>query len=159
MRICRLAGQVPARRRRRTSSMRRSRSSAAVVVASLLVLAVSGCSDDSSERDARAHEGVPFKETVVITSSGYHPRRAEILVGGSITWINKDPTEAHTAETPPGRHRHTTNGEKVSFDTHTLSWGEPYTVTFHKPGTYSYESSFDFGMEGVVEVAERKPPR
>ena len=125
-------------------------------------IAVTGCSDDDdSGASETAAKGPAFKETVNVTGTGYHPRRARILVGGSITWINRDPTRPHTAETAPGSYKDLPGGEDQSFDTHTLSWGEPYTVTFHKPGSYSYGSSYDGGSEweGQVDVIEKIPPR
>jgi plastocyanin len=115
-----------------------------------------GSADDDAKNGTRQ---VPFKETVVITKMGFHPRDAEVLTGGSITWVNRDPDAPHTAETKPGRYEHTPGDEDASFDTHTLFWGEPYTVTFHKPGTYSYGSSYDFGWKGTVSVIDRALPR
>jgi plastocyanin len=121
-------------------------------------IAIAGCSGDD-EATTASEPPASFEETVTIAGSGYRPEEARVLVGGSVTWINRDPESSHTAETEPGRYEALPGGEDVSFDTHTLSWGEPYTVTFHKPGTYSYLCAYHSEMKGTVEVVEREPPR
>lgn len=129
----------------------------ALAVAALV--AIAGCGDDDSDRaEADRGAGVPFRERVVITETGYHPADAKVLVGGTVTWVNRDPGKSHTAETDKG-FKVTPSGEDGSFDTHTLTWGEPYTVTFHVPGSYSYSSSLDADFRGTVEVIMREPPR
>lgn len=129
----------------------------AVVAAAVVGAASTGCSNDDSPGADRASTP-SFGETVTITGSGYHPSKARVLVGGRVTWINRDPHGVHTAETRPGDYEDLPGGEDQSFDTHILSWGEPYTVTFHKPGTYRYRSSYDQTWSGTVDVIERRPP-
>lgn len=131
--------------------------SLAIVAGIMVAVGAAGCGD-SDGGPADGAKRIPFKATVVIKKSGYHPREVSVLTGGSVTWINRDPDEPHTAETEPGRYENLPGGEKGSFDTHSLSWGEPYTVVFHKPGTYAYTSSYDFGWKGLVNVIDRAPP-
>jgi plastocyanin len=128
------------------------------MVAALAAAIAAGCggsSADTSERTAEA--AAPFKQRVIITSTGYRPARTRVLVGGTVTWVNRDPSAAHTAQTDSS-YKHLPSGEDGSFDTHTLSWGEPYTVTFHVPGAYEYTSSLDPSFKGSIEVVDRRPP-
>lgn len=132
---------------------------AAVLATAAALLTGAGCSDgeDPVDPSRETRNGVPFEETVTIDGAGYHPKDAEVLVGGTVTWINMDPRENHTAETRKDDYLETPNGEKITFDTHTLTWEEPYTVTFHQPGALTYVSSFDHDMKGSIEVVARKP--
>jgi len=141
----------------------------AVVAASAVTLSTAGigCGDESSadKGDDHAKGQIPYKETVTITKSGFHPKDARIMVGGSITWVNRDGKTLHTAETrptPPDA-KSDPNFEKTSFDTHALTWREPYTVDFHKPGTFNYFSSYDAykggNWKGTVSVIYAIPPR
>lgn len=130
----------------------------AVLTASIALLGCAADGDDDDAGDASASRSL-FKTTVKISQSRYRPARARVLVGGSVTWVNWDRSAPHTAETLDASYRDMSGGEDQSFDTHTLSWGEPYTVTFHKPGTYTYFCSFDPRMRGEVEVTVMRPPR
>jgi plastocyanin len=140
----------------------KARSVVAVLAAALVLGA---CGDDSGapeaktplERATSPRDGVPFEETVTITKSGYRPRVARVLLGGTVTWINLDPKGPHTAQTPEDRYEGLPGGQDTSFDSHTLSWEEPYSVSFHFPGTFDYESSYD-SFTGKVEVVSRNPP-
>jgi plastocyanin len=130
-----------------------------LALAVTLALAIGGCgSAQSASQDPDDGQRAPAKVTVDVYPNGYRPAEAEVLVGGSITWIGRDRAGEHTAETDRGRYANLPGGENQDFDTHTLTWGEPYTVTFHKPGTYSYHCSFHFGMKGTVTAVERVPP-
>jgi plastocyanin len=129
----------------------------ASVLAVLAFVSVAGGCDEGGARSPERHV-VPFRATVDISESRYRPAHARILVGGSVTWINRDPDTTHTAETRPGDYTDLPGGERQDFDTHTLTWNEPYTVTFHKPATYAYHCSFHFDMEGTIDVVERRPP-
>lgn len=131
------------------------------LVAGALAVVLAGCSTEgeSGGGPTRARSAaLPLEETVAISQSRYLPAEARIRVGGSITWINRDPGVLHTAETEAGAYEALPGGEDQSFDTHTLSWREPYTVTFHKPGTYSYICSLHPSMRGTVNVLELPLP-
>ena len=130
-----------------------------VVGIALLGLAVAGCGDDGAE-ESKAGDGKnpPFTARVEITKEGYKPRDVRILLGGRVTFVNLDKSMGHTAETgdldgvPPSE-AVTDNNE---FDTHTLSWEEPYTVTFHKPEKVTYHDSFNTQMTGTVEAVPKQ---
>lgn len=136
--------------------------SALLATLSLGAISMLGCSQDGDDasRTARPTDIAPFKVRVTITAAGYRPRHVRVRVGGQVTWINRDPKGQHTAETPRGVYDDLPGGENQSFDTHTLSWLEPYTVTFHKPGSYDYSSSYDVGPEwnGKIDVLSPQPP-
>ncbi len=122
----------------------------ALIAAGALVLA--GCGDDG-ESDAA---GAAVPTTVEIVDGRYDPEKVRVLVGEAVTWVNLDGGVLHTAQTKSredGGWR-----EEEDFDTHTLTWEEPYTVTFHKPGTFAYYCSFHPSMKGTVEVATRPLP-
>jgi plastocyanin len=124
---------------------------AALATAALLTL---GCGDDGSGKsEDGAVDGVPFETSVDITRDGYEPARTRVLVGGTITFVNRDDLLPHTAQTNSSGARDWI--EEADFDTHALTHDEPYSVTFHKPGTFDYFCSFHNSMRGVVEVVVR----
>jgi plastocyanin len=133
------------------------RIAAALAVVGTLIAA--GCGADSGASGDASEQAVPFKRTVNITHTRFEPARATVLVGGTVTWVNRDPVQGHTAETSNPRYRDLTGGENQAFDTHTLTWNEPYTVTFHKPGSFDYHCSLDPRMKGDVQVVTRELPR
>src|SRR6476646_5339756 len=103
-----------------------------VAAFALGAVAVAGCggSDEEPAAKARDSRNPPSKARVVMTKTGYHPKHVRILVGGQVTWVNLDKSAPHTAGTDDlGKSLTDTN----EFDTHTLTWEEPYTITFHNP--------------------------
>jgi len=139
--------------------MTRPASKATAALTALVLAAIPGlaCSDDD---DPAAGKGpaqpAPFERTVTVAESGYKPKLARVLVGGSITWVNRDKSSPHTAETQSRDTPERPWDEEQDFDTHTLTWGEPYTVTFHKPGAFEYHCSFHSDMKGTVVVLARR---
>lgn len=129
-----------------------SLSSRAVLTCLALSAAViAGCGGTGKSKDS--DKNPPFRARVEITKEGYRPRHVKILVGGSVTFVNLDKSSDHTAETgdlPDGA------SDNNEFDTHTLTWEEPYTVTFHKPEVVEYYSSFDSEMRGTVEAVIKR---
>ncbi len=123
---------------------------AAVVGASI----GAACGDDGEDGTTKQRKvkNAPFTARVEITKDGYRPRHVKILVGGRVTFVNVDTMRNHTAETGDLPERRTDNNE---FDTHTLTWGEPYTITFHKPEKVEYHDSFNPEMTGTVEAVIR----
>lgn len=135
----------------------------AITAMVLIGLLASGCGGDSDtpsplELATTPRDGIPFERVVLITRSGYRPAKVEVLAGGKVTWVNVDPLADHTVETFNPFYKKLPNGSDGSFDSHQLSWEEPYTVTFHTPGTFQYTSSYDSGRRGEVTVVERKRP-
>lgn len=129
-----------------------------LAVAAFTLAGCGGDGDDSSAIVAADEKLPPFKRTVVIKDNEYKPAYARILVGGSITWVNRDPDHFHTAVSEASDDPDRPWAEKDAFDTHTLTWDERYTIDFHKPGTYIYRCSFH-DMEGRVRVMTRLPPK
>ncbi len=139
----------------------------------LLIAAIAGCGGDDDGGGGKAgeantpssasadYENPPFKARVEITKDGYRPKNVRILVGGSVTFVNMDDSRGHTAETgdldgeDPGEAL-TDNNE---FDTHTLTWEEPYTVTFHKPEKVLFYDSFNPSTRGTVEAVSKVAPQ
>jgi plastocyanin len=133
----------------------------AALAATVALAAACGDDDggDQASSDASAAgsaEGEPpFEARVEITKDGYRPRHVRILVGGTVTFVNVDKTGSHTAET--GDISTTTVTDSNEFDTHTLTWEEPYTITFHKPEKVKYYDALS-DMTGTVEAVPRTPP-
>ena len=118
-----------------------------------------GSETDWANAPFQSTDTAAFEATVDIVDSRYRPSKVRVLVGGSVTWINRDPDRSHTAETRDPAYKTLTGGTDQSWDTHALTWNEPYTVLFHKPGTYTYFCSLDPRMSGEVEVIVREPPK
>lgn len=142
---------------------------AGLICAVLLGAAFAGCGgDDDDGGKATANDGAstaaqsddsgnpPLHARVEITKNGYKPRNVRILVGGTVTFVNVDRT-AHTAETQDlggGANDPEAVTDNNEFDTHTLVWEEPYTITFHKPEKVEYHDAFS-EMTGTVEAVPK----
>ena len=112
-----------------------------------------GAKPESDDRSAAAdYENPPMHARVEITQKGYKPKHTRILVGGTVTFVNVDETESHTAETEDLPEGLSDNNE---FDTHTLTWEEPYTVTFHKPEKVTFHNSLEPGMSGTISAVPK----
>jgi plastocyanin len=137
--------------------VRRGRGLAAVLLAAV---AVSGCSDDDSSSEESRKQTTPMKVDVRIVNSRYTPAKVKVLAGGTVTFMNLDKRKPHTAETKDLMFLRPDEpfDPEGDFDTHTLSWGEPYTVTFHKPGLYKFHCSYE-DMYGAVEVQTADPTK
>ena len=84
----------------------------------------------------------PSNELVSVAISGYayHPADITVSPGVKIKFTNHDQT-AHTA-----------SSSHTAFDIGTLKPGASVTVTFKKPGTYTYYCQFHPFMHGTVTV-------
>jgi len=127
-----------------------------------------GCGDDEGGKSAEAAkadtdtltfpeglENPPMHARVEMTKDGYKPKHTKILVGGTVTFVNMETTGSYTAETgdlPDGL------SDNNEFDTHTLTWEEPYKVYFHKPEKVTYYNSFDSTMRGTVTAVPKILP-
>lgn len=117
-----------------------------------------GCGDDEDggERTASgnaataqttASEGGPAQAAakVSIKNFEYVPASVTIKSGGKVTWTNQD-TAPHNAE-------NTGEPGPVEFKTKTpLNKGDSDSVTFSKPGTYSYYCIYHRFMKADVIV-------
>ena len=132
---------------------------ALLLVAALLA---AGCSDDEPQAvdPSRApQKNAHFHEVIEVDQSGFKPTHARVLVGGNVTFVNRDPdhTNYHSAESD-GLFKSTASyNEPTAFQTHSLTWNEPYTIPFHKPGTYKYLCTFHSDMTGIIAVLTRTP--
>jgi plastocyanin len=136
---------------------------AGLIYVMAVTVAIGGCGgedDDGKAKPSREaaqsgsddYENPPFTARVEITKNGYRPKHVRILVGGRVTFVNMDKEDGHTAETEDLPEGPSDNNE---FDTHTLTWEEPYTITFHKPEKVTYFDSFDTRTRGTVEAVPK----
>lgn len=89
---------------------------------------------ESSQTQAAA------KNTVTIANFAFSPAALTIKSGESVTWTNRD-TPAHSA-----------TADDNSFDTGLLNSGESKSITFRKPGTFTYHCSVHPMMTGKIIV-------
>ena len=78
---------------------------------------------------------------VILRDYAFKPAKLTIQAGDSVEFINEDP-EAHTA----------TQSARGGFDTGDLPIKVSKTLTFEKPGTYTYGCEYHPVMEAVIEV-------
>ena len=78
---------------------------------------------------------------VSIKNMDFSPAKMSITAGDSVVWTNRDSD------------RHTATADDKSWDTGTLKKGKSGTITFSKPGTYSYFCAVHPRMKGVVIVS------
>ena len=119
---------------------------AAVVVAlvvggSALALAKDGPSSGGSQ----AAQSGSFKKVtkVDIKDFKFAPPKDEVKVGQKIEVTNED-TAKHTLTSQP----------QGTFDSGDLSKGQTKSITFKKPGTYSYYCVYHAFMTGKVKVVK-----
>ena len=102
----------------------------------------------------KGYENPPMHARVEITPRGYRPKHTKVLLGGTVTFVNLDKRQSHTAETkdlPGGDDDPEAVTDNNEFDTHTLMWEEPYTITFHKPEKVAYFDSLS-NFKGTVDT-------
>jgi plastocyanin len=118
--------------------------------ATVLALGVAGCGDDEEEPASSAPE--PAQQTdssdtadaqaqdVQMLDFEFAPPTITIATGGEVTWVNE------------GQAPHDATADDDSFATELLDPGESESVTFDKPGSYSYICSIHPQMTGTIEV-------
>jgi plastocyanin len=79
-------------------------------------------------------------DKVEIADFKFDPETVTVMAGTEVTWTNSDDT-AHTA-----------TADDSSFDTGDLNKGDSKTITFDKPGTFTYYCRFHPFMKATVEV-------
>lgn len=83
----------------------------------------------------------PVSQTSVqIQNYQFSPSTITVKAGDTVTWTNQDSVE-HSATSDDG-----------SFDTGLMSQGKSGSVTFSKPGTYTYHCKIHPTMHGTVIV-------
>jgi plastocyanin len=121
----------------------RSRASLAVLLAAALV-AVLATACGGSEGGTSSTTTVttpPLSVTVSIADGEFDPRRVEVAVGGSVTWVNDDVTPHLLVSTTPNVIQSPLIGKAGS-----------YTRSFSRPGEYRYYCNIHNSMKGVVVV-------
>ena len=133
----------------------------AVALSLVLSLALAGCGSSASSSSRSAPSAspsatssgapsttaaatgatAPHATSVAISSYAFHPTTITVATGAKITFTNHDQT-AHTA----------TSTQSGIFDTGTLAPGATKSVTFTKPGTYTYYCQFHAFMKATVTV-------
>ena len=89
---------------------------------------------------SEAAQAATGQTTVTIQNFAFSPATLTVKVGDKVTWTNKD-SAAHSATADDG-----------SFDTGVLQNGESGSVTFSKPGTYTYHCSIHPMMKATIVV-------
>jgi plastocyanin len=102
-------------------------------------MAASGSSTTSTTTSA-SPASVEKTDKVDIADYKFAPEAIEVATGTKVTWTNSDAT-AHTA-----------TADDSSFDTGDLDKGDSATVTFDKPGSFTYYCRFHAFMKATVEV-------
>ena len=98
-----------------------------------LTVPAAGCGGGNS--------GAAEHARVNIVNFGYSPTPVTIAAGGTVTWTDSD-RAPHTA----------TAQDQKTFDTGTLTTAKSKTITFSKPGTYTYFCRFHPFMHGTIVV-------
>jgi plastocyanin len=81
---------------------------------------------------------------IAIRNFAYSPMHVTVTAGTKVSWHNYDAT-AHTA-----------TAVNQSFDTGTVNPNQTRTVTFKKPGTYTYKCLFHAFMMASITVVPAK---
>lgn len=83
------------------------------------------------------------KNTIAIQNFAFSPATITLKAGDSITWTNQD-AAPHTATADDG-----------SFDTGSLANGQSKSITFSKPGTFTYHCSVHPNMKATIVVTSK----
>ncbi len=112
----------------------------------LLALPVAGCGDaDGDKGGGGGSSTAKGAVTVNIASFKFLPDPIRVKKGGKVTWVNQDKAP-HTAETG--------SDVKPAFGTERLELGDRKSVTFDRPGKFSYYCVYHRFMTGTVKVVE-----
>jgi plastocyanin len=114
----------------------------AVVVTATALLA--GCGGGGDDKTSSGSSSAKPTSTITISNFEYTPEPAVVKVGTKVTVSNKDDA-SHTV---------TDKGGSRTFDSGTVKGGQTGSVTFSKPGTYSYTCEFHPTMAGKVTVTK-----
>lgn len=143
----------------RGSSRRRSPTALLLVCGALAsAIVATGCgggSDSSSSSASTSSSTATAAETTAADTGGgaavstdkieiadfkFGPETVTVKTGTEVTWTNSDDAV------------HTATADDSSFDTGDLNTGDSASVTFDKPGTFTYYCRFHPFMKATVEV-------
>jgi plastocyanin len=116
----------------------------ALLGAALVLAAVAaGCTSSDGPAGSSSSTVAPAPRTVTvhIVDGDFDPRRVEVAVGGSVTWVNDDQTEHLIAFAAPNVIGSPLIGKAGS-----------YTRSFDAPGQYRYYCTIHNEMKGEVVV-------
>ena len=116
----------------------------ALVVATLAVALVavgSACGGSDAASTASSLAPAPPEAGVSIVDGRFDPRRVEVAVGGSVTWVNDDLTPHLIVSTEPN-----------VIGSPLIGKADTYTRDFSAPGEYRYYCTIHNSMKGVVTV-------
>lgn len=88
-----------------------------------------------------------IENTVTLTADGFSPPTLTIKSGTQVTWINKSGTDATVNSDP-----HPIHTDYPPLNLGNFADGETLSLTFDKPGTYSYHNHFNPGQKGRIVV-------
>jgi plastocyanin len=111
----------------------------AVTLFAVIALAATSCGTDST---ASSGENPPaIAATIHIADGKFEPRKIDIAVGGSVTWINDDVASHNVKFLEPS-----------TFNSGIIKPAATWTQTFTSAGTYDYYCDFHNSMKGSVVV-------
>ncbi len=134
--------RLTARSARRGRCGRGARGALALALAGLtLVGGACAGTDHASTTSTTTAAAAPRLATVTISDLQFDPRRVEIAVGGSVSWVNDDVTSHLLVSTTPN-----------VIESPLIGKAGTYTHVFAVPGEYRYYCSIHNSMKGVVVV-------
>jgi len=112
-----------------------------------------GLGDESLDAPVRFHEG--DRVQIQMVGNSYWPKRAEVPVGSTVTWINEDVFDLLDGERT-GQHNAVTMVAEgpEPFYSPLLKHAETFSHTFTEPGHYEYICSIHPYMRAQVTVVE-----
>jgi plastocyanin len=111
------------------------------VMLALCGVDVPGMAADASASKSAAASSKGKSIEVTIEKFAFQPKALSVSVGTKVVWTNKD-EEPHTV---------TSAGEQFKSSM-ALDGGDTYSVTFAKPGTYTYFCTVHPFMTGTIVV-------
>ena len=119
-----------------------------IVAAAIVVVGLTGCSlpigaGNCTPKGAGSASAATTVNVVADsqTVGTYQPKTVTVPAGQAVTWTWQDQGNQHSVTADDG-----------SFDSCLHNAGYTFTVTFAKPGTYSYRCSIHSQMTGTVTV-------
>jgi plastocyanin len=115
----------------------------ALIAALLGAALLAGCGDSTKSNSAPTPAAAaPTTTSIAIKDFKYSPTPATVKVGAKVSVANADRAPHTLTDRATGR----------AFDSGTIKTGATGSVTFSKPGTYSYFCEFHPYMRGSVTV-------
>ena len=101
---------------------------------------MSSTAADTTAAASSAGGAAESTDKIDISDFKFDPETVTVKAGTEVTWTNSD-AAAHTA-----------TADDSSFDTGDMDKGDSASVTFDKPGTFTYYCRFHPFMKATVEV-------